>query len=102
MELVSHIAAGGLLGWLVDHWRGSFPTWVAVGTIAGLVVGMTEMIRTAMKAQKRATEQMSPRKSGPREVETGSSVGTKGETAYKPGDGKPADAISDDDDERER
>ena len=55
MELLSHIAAGMLLGWVVDKWRGSDPLWLTVGAVVGLLVGMTEFIRTALKAMKQAT-----------------------------------------------
>ncbi|UCD73969.1 MAG: AtpZ/AtpI family protein [Phycisphaerales bacterium] len=54
VELVSHIAAGVLLGLLVDRWTGMKPTWLVVGAIAGLVVGMTNFIRVALKASREA------------------------------------------------
>ncbi len=57
IELASHILAGLLIGWLLDKWLGTEPVWLIVGTITGVVVGMTDFIRAALKAQKRITEQ---------------------------------------------
>ena len=54
MELASHIAAGVLLGWLIDRWTGMEPTWLVVGAIAGVVVGMVSFIRVALKANRDA------------------------------------------------
>lgn len=52
VELASHIVAGLLLGMLLDYWLNTGPVLLIAGTIAGVVVGMAEFIRTALKAQK--------------------------------------------------
>ena len=49
MEVAAQVAAGAVLGWLYDKWRGSAPTGLLVGGIAGIVVGLFSMIRGAMK-----------------------------------------------------
>jgi F0F1-type ATP synthase assembly protein I len=54
VELASHIAAGVLLGWLLDRWTGMEPTWLVVGAIAGVVAGMANFIRAALKASRDA------------------------------------------------
>jgi len=53
IELASHILAGALLGWLLDK---LFNTtyWLMIGSIAGLIVGMVDFIRSALKAQRQA------------------------------------------------
>lgn len=54
-EFISQVVAGMLLGWLVDKALGSGPTWLVVGTIAGVLVAITQMIRTAVAANRKAT-----------------------------------------------
>lgn len=49
MEVAAQVAAGAVLGLLYDNWRGSAPTGLLVGGIAGIVVGLFSMIRGAMK-----------------------------------------------------
>ena len=55
VELASHILAGLLLGWVLDKVFDTGHRWMTIGAIAGAVVGMTEFIRSALKAQRRAT-----------------------------------------------
>ncbi len=55
MELLSHIAAGMLLGWIIDKWQDTGSLWLTIGAVVGLLVGMTEFIRTALKAMNQAT-----------------------------------------------
>ena len=61
LELATHILAGALLGWVLDYWLNTEPTLLIVGTIAGVIVGMTEFIRTALKAQKKAVARAAQR-----------------------------------------
>ena len=68
VELASHIVAGVLLGMLLDYWLDTRPVLLIVGTIAGVVVGMAEFIRSALKAQKQSTRKGPPKaeKDGPK------------------------------------
>ncbi len=52
--MASEILAGLLLGWLIDKWAGTDKVFLIIGTIMGIVVGMTTFIRTALKASKAA------------------------------------------------
>ena len=53
-ELLSHILAGLILGWLVDRWAGTAPLWLLIGAGMGLAVGMAQFIRSALKANREA------------------------------------------------
>jgi len=50
--LASEVAAGALLGWLVDHLSGWSPWGVVVGAIAGLVIGMATFLRDAFRLNR--------------------------------------------------
>jgi F0F1-type ATP synthase assembly protein I len=52
MQTSSEVIAGALIGWGLDHWLGTWPTWLLVGGIAGIAVGLTSLIRGAMKANR--------------------------------------------------
>ena len=52
MQTSSEVVAGALIGWGLDHWLESSPTWLLAGGIAGIAVGLTTLIRGAMKANK--------------------------------------------------
>ena len=58
-QVVSEVAAGALLGWLFDKWRGTAPKGVMVGSIVGIVVGLWSLIRNALKLN-RELEQNAP------------------------------------------
>jgi len=60
-ELASHIVAGLLLGVLGDYIFKTRPTLLIVGTIAGVIVGLAEFIRSALKAQRQYTGKAPPR-----------------------------------------
>jgi len=62
IELASHIVAGLLIGWLLDYWLKTSPLWLVIGTVAGVVVGMVDFIRSALKAQRQATRQAEARR----------------------------------------
>ena len=55
---VSMIIAGGLIGWLLNRILGKFAiswlaherTFIIVGVIFGIIVGMADFIRTAKRA----------------------------------------------------
>lgn len=48
-QTTSEVAAGLLLGWLADKWRGSGNLGMAIGGTLGIVVGLVTLIRGAMK-----------------------------------------------------
>jgi F0F1-type ATP synthase assembly protein I len=54
-ELASYIVAGLLLGWGLDALFKTYPTILIIGVIAGTIVGMVEFIRSAIRAQQRAS-----------------------------------------------
>ncbi len=56
--MACEIVAGLVLGWLVDRWTGTDKVFLIIGTIMGILVGMTSFIRTAMKANKAASRRM--------------------------------------------
>ncbi len=54
IELVVGIAAGGLIGWLLDRWLGTAPWLMMVFFIAGFAAGLTNVVRTAQRMQPKA------------------------------------------------
>ena len=52
-------AAGAVLGWLFDKWRGTGTTGLLVGSLVGIAVGLWSMIRGALKLN-RELERQSP------------------------------------------
>ena len=59
MEVAAQVAAGALLGWLYDRWRGAGTTGILVGSLVGIAVGLGSMIRGALKLN-RELERQSP------------------------------------------
>ncbi len=59
MEVAGQVAAGALLGWLYDRWRGTGTTGILVGSLIGIAVGLGSMIRGALKLN-RELERQSP------------------------------------------
>jgi F0F1-type ATP synthase assembly protein I len=59
-ELASHIVAGVLLGLLGDYIFNTRPVLLIVGTIAGVIVGLAEFLRSALKAQRKYTHKPPP------------------------------------------
>jgi F0F1-type ATP synthase assembly protein I len=55
--LASEIAAGALIGWLVDSLAGTRSRWIVVGTIAGVVVGLFTFIRQALGEGRKAARE---------------------------------------------
>ena len=60
-ETVSHVAAGGLLGWILDKWLGT-DYWLMTGLIAGIATGIVALIRGALKMNKKLDEDLAARK----------------------------------------
>ena len=55
-EFISHVAAGGLLGWLADEFLfDSYPRGLIIGVVAGLIVGLTTLIRSALKYSRESS-----------------------------------------------
>ncbi len=52
MEVAAQVAAGALLGWLFDQWRGTSPNGLLVGAVIGIAVGMWHLIKGALKLNK--------------------------------------------------
>ena len=50
--MASEAGAGALMGWLVDHFAGTAPTGLLVGSIAGIAVGMLSFVRGAFALNK--------------------------------------------------
>ena len=51
-QVASEVAAGTLLGWLFDLWRGTAPTGVIVGSIVGIAVGLWSLVRNSLKLNR--------------------------------------------------
>jgi|GEM_PF-1068468 len=69
ISFIGCIAGGLLLGWLVDHFAGTYPTGSVVGVVVGLIVGAYSFIRDAMRASRAARreyERAHPRSQQPR------------------------------------
>lgn len=53
MEVSSTFAAGALIGWAYDHWRGAGgSTGLLTGAIIGIIVGMWILIKGALKMNR--------------------------------------------------
>lgn len=52
MEVAAQVGAGLLLGWLFDRWRGTDPTGLMVGGIAGIAVGLFSLVKGALKLNR--------------------------------------------------
>jgi len=52
MQTSSEVVAGALVGWVIDRWAGTSPAGLLVGGIAGIVVGLSTLIRGAMRANR--------------------------------------------------
>jgi hypothetical protein len=48
-QMFSEVVAGVLLGYGIDYWLGTKNRWIVVGAIAGIVVAMATVMRTAMR-----------------------------------------------------
>ncbi len=57
MEVVSQVAAGALLGWIFDRWRGTAPTGLLIGSVIGIIVGMWSLIRGSLKLNRELERQ---------------------------------------------
>ncbi|MDP7070358.1 MAG: hypothetical protein QF561_03305 [Phycisphaerales bacterium] len=55
--LTTEVVAGALLGWGADWAFGFERTWVVVGAVAGVLVGMTGFIRSALAENRRIDQE---------------------------------------------
>jgi len=62
-EAVSQVAAGLLLGWLWDKWRGG-QMGVIVGGAAGVLVGVVLLVRSAWKLNAELDRNAAHRRKG--------------------------------------
>src|SRR5262245_30950300 len=52
MQVASEVAAGALMGFLFDWWRGSGRIGILVGSIAGIAVGLWSLISQSLKLNR--------------------------------------------------
>lgn len=52
-QFVAVAAAGVVIGWLLDRWLGTSPRWTAICAVVGIVLGVVEFVRMALKLNKR-------------------------------------------------
>jgi F0F1-type ATP synthase assembly protein I len=52
MEVAAQVGAGALLGWLFDRWRGTAPNGLLVGSVIGIVIGLANLVRGALKLNR--------------------------------------------------
>ena len=57
MEVSFQVAAGALLGWWFDQWRGTSPKGILTGSLIGIAVAMWSLIRGALKLNRMLDEQ---------------------------------------------
>jgi F0F1-type ATP synthase assembly protein I len=50
--VASEVAAGTLLGWLFDRWRGTGNVGVLVGALVGIAVGLWSLIRNSLRLNR--------------------------------------------------
>ncbi len=63
-EVSAQVAAGALLGWGFDAWRGTAPTGMLVGSITGILVGLWSLIRGSLKLNRLLDQQYSTKGRG--------------------------------------
>ncbi len=64
-EFITTVIGAGVLGWLVDRWRGSSPVGALVGLALGFGVAFVRIVRTT-QAQERAERARANRPKGER------------------------------------
>ena len=52
MEVAAQVAAGALLGWVFDRWRGTEPTGLLVGSLIGIAVALWSLVRGGIKLNR--------------------------------------------------
>jgi ATP synthase protein I len=53
-EMIAGVAVGGFIGWWLDRWLGTQPFMLVLFLILGGAAGITNVVRSAQKAQQEA------------------------------------------------
>ncbi|MCH2143958.1 MAG: AtpZ/AtpI family protein [Phycisphaerales bacterium] len=69
-ETVSHVLAGGAIGWFLDNWFGT-DIWLGIGFIAGIATGLLALIRGGIKLYRTIDAPRKPSQEPPRGDEGG-------------------------------
>lgn len=48
-EVGAQVAAGALLGWGFDRWRGTDPNGLLIGSVLGILIGLWNLVRGSLK-----------------------------------------------------
>lgn len=51
-QLAAVVGACLLIGYFVDRWLGTSPRWTSVGGIGGIVIGIVDFVRTAIRLNR--------------------------------------------------
>lgn len=51
-EVTSQVAAGALLGWLIDRWLDTAPKGLLTGALLGIAVGLWHLVRGALRLER--------------------------------------------------
>jgi F0F1-type ATP synthase assembly protein I len=54
LELAATVGAFGLIGWFIDKYAETAPRWFVALLVVGVIVGMTKMLQTVLKASGKA------------------------------------------------
>jgi F0F1-type ATP synthase assembly protein I len=57
LEFISGVVGFGVVGWLIDRWTGSTPTWTITGIVLGVVGSSYNFMRQAIKAGRLAQKE---------------------------------------------
>ena len=85
-ETVSHVLAGGLLGWILDKWFGT-DFLMMYGAIAGIATGIVALIRGSLKMNRRLDEELAARRTGPAGAAGGATGGADEDASEASGEG---------------
>lgn len=53
IELAVTVGVFGLIGWFIDKYAATSPLWFIALLVIGVIVGMTKMLQTVLKANKK-------------------------------------------------
>jgi len=48
-QFIGEVAAGILIGYAIDWWRGTFPFWTAIFSVAGILIALISLVRSALR-----------------------------------------------------
>ena len=52
-DLIAGLAGGGIAGYFLDRWQGTFPLWFLICFLLGAIGGFVNMVRTASGGRRR-------------------------------------------------